>query len=261
MIGECRSTCLVVITPAIIASTSWQDGDSNRRANRETGLAESPRLPIPDARPADGISLAVATESALARVIFRKGPHMRFVSSSAVSLLLLAACSHAHPAPIAAPASPPFVDESAPAPPPEPRLPTEPLAVPIAPDVEPVSLFFEYDASELTGSSRTALQSFFDRVQAKPDQDVRIEGNCDERGSTEYNLALGQRRAEAAKKYLQDLGMAAALITAVSNGKERPVAVGHEEAARRQNRRDDLIPLSSSVAVSDSEAVASRGWR
>jgi peptidoglycan-associated lipoprotein len=132
------------------------------------------------------------------------------------------------------------------------------VAVTVPPEIEPVSLFFGYDDSELTAASRTALQAFFDRVQAQPDQDVRIEGNCDEHGTTEYNLALGQRRADAARKYLQDLGMDPARITAVSNGKERPVAGGHEEAAWQENRRDDLIPVSTKVATSDVEAFATR---
>jgi len=180
---------------------------------------------------------------------------MRFVPSSSV-LLLLAACSHAQPAPV--PAPPPVVAEPAPVPAPEPAPPPEPVAVTVPPEIEPVSVFFSYDAYELTAASRTALQAFFDRVQAQPDQDIRIEGNCDERGSTEYNLALGQRRAEAAKRYLQNLGMDPARIIAISNGKERPVAGGHEEAAWQENRRDDLISVSSKVAVTDTEAQPSR---
>src|SRR2546422_301333 len=73
---------------------------------------------------------------------------------------------------------------------------------------------------------------------------IRIEGNCDERGSREYNLALGQRRADAAKKYLTDLGLAADRITTISYGKERPRAPGHDEEAWKENRRDDLVPSS-----------------
>jgi peptidoglycan-associated lipoprotein len=175
---------------------------------------------------------------------------MRFVASSSISLLLLAACSHARPAPAPAPVPAPVIAEPAAAPVPQPAPPAEPLAVTALPGIEPASVFFEYDDSELTEASRTMLQAFFDRVQAQPDEAVRIEGNCDERGTTEYNLALGQRRADAAKRYLQNLGMDPARITAVSNGSERPVASGHEEAAWQQNRRDDLIPLSSKAAVS-----------
>lgn len=85
-----------------------------------------------------------------------------------------------------------------------------------APDVTPASVYFDYDTSELSPASRATLQDFFDQARQRPDQDVRIEGNCDERGSREYNLALGQRRAEAARKYLENLGMDAARISTAS---------------------------------------------
>ena len=81
------------------------------------------------------------------------------------------------------------------------------------------------------------------------DLHVRIEGNCDERGTTEYNLALGQRRAESAKKYLENLGLEASRITAVSNGKEKPRAPGHDEDSRRENRRDDLMQGNNAVGA------------
>jgi peptidoglycan-associated lipoprotein len=161
-------------------------------------------------------------------------------------LPLLAACSHAQPPPAPAPAQ--VVAE--PAPPPAPAPAPEPVAPRPQPDVAPVSIYFDYDASELTPAARTALQAFFDQARQRPDRDIRIEGNCDERGTREYNLALGQRRAEAAKHYLENLGLDATRITAISNGKERPRATGDDEAAWKENRRDDLIPTSSKVSVS-----------
>jgi len=91
-------------------------------------------------------------------------------------------------------------------------------------DVAPVSVYFDYDFSELSPETRTVLQSFFEHARQRPDQGVRIEGNCDERGSREYNLALGQRRADAARKYLENLGLDPRRITTISNGKERPRA-------------------------------------
>ncbi len=72
------------------------------------------------------------------------------------------------------------------------------------------------------------------------DARARIEGNCDERGSREYNLALGQRRAEAVKKIMTVLGVADGRIETVSFGEEKPVAPGHDEAAWAKNRRDDI---------------------
>ena len=73
-----------------------------------------------------------------------------------------------------------------------------------------------------------------------PELKVRIEGNADERGSGQYNLALGQRRADSAKKYLDNLGVKTEQITAISFGSEKPKATGHDEEAWKQNRRDDV---------------------
>ncbi len=72
---------------------------------------------------------------------------------------------------------------------------------------------------------------------------VRIEGNCDERGTVEYNLALGQKRADAAKAYLVNLGADPKKLETVSYGKEKPVDPGHNEAAWAKNRRDNFTPL------------------
>ena len=74
----------------------------------------------------------------------------------------------------------------------------------------------------------------------KRDARIRIEGNCDERGSREYNLALGQRRAEAVKKVMTVLGVGDARIETVSYGEEKPVGMGHDEASWAQNRRADI---------------------
>jgi peptidoglycan-associated lipoprotein len=116
--------------------------------------------------------------------------------------------------------------------------------------VQTASIYFDYDSSELKPESRPLLQSFYDAVQARPDLHVRIEGNCDERGSREYNIALGQRRAEVARRYLVNLGLNGSRITAISNGKEKPRALGHDEDSWRQNRRDDLIPRSDTLGMS-----------
>jgi peptidoglycan-associated lipoprotein len=176
---------------------------------------------------------------------------MRSIESLFAVLLIVAACSHAQPPP----APPPEQAIAAPSPPPaepvaEPTPTPEPVAARPAPEVAPASVYFDYDAAELSPAFRATLQDFFDQARQRPDQDVRIEGNCDERGSREYNLALGQRRADAARRYLENLGMDAARISAVSNGKERPRATGSDEAAFKENRRDDLIPIPGNVGVS-----------
>ena len=70
---------------------------------------------------------------------------------------------------------------------------------------------------------------------------LRIEGNADERGSDEYNLALGMRRAAAVERYIQERGISANRMTTISNGLERPVCTGHEEPCWSQNRRDEVV--------------------
>jgi peptidoglycan-associated lipoprotein len=103
-----------------------------------------------------------------------------------------------------------------------------------------VSVFFEFDAATLTKDAQDKLANVADVLVKHPELTVRIEGNCDERGSEQYNLALGQRRAEAAKKYLDQLGVKDKQISAISFGAEKPKASGHDEEAWKQNRRDDV---------------------
>ena len=103
-----------------------------------------------------------------------------------------------------------------------------------------VSVFFEFDSATLTKDAQDRLSAVANVLTAHPELKVRIEGNCDERGSEQYNLALGQRRADSAKKYLAGLGVTAQQITAISFGAEKPKAQGHDEEAWKQNRRDDV---------------------
>ena len=103
-----------------------------------------------------------------------------------------------------------------------------------------VSVFFEFDSAILTKDAQEKLTNVANILTAHPELKVRIEGNCDERGSGQYNLALGQRRADSAKKYLAGLGVQSQQITAISFGAEKPKATGHDEEAWKQNRRDDV---------------------
>jgi len=103
-----------------------------------------------------------------------------------------------------------------------------------------VSVFFEFDSATLTRDAQDKLTNVGNVLSAHPELKVRIEGNCDERGSEQYNLALGQRRADSAKKYLASLGVKSQQITAISFGAEKPKAQGHDEEAWKQNRRDDV---------------------
>jgi peptidoglycan-associated lipoprotein len=168
----------------------------------------------------------------------------------------LAACAHRKASPpvetqppMAAPALAPV--QAAPSRPVEATAPVEPAVAapaPAAVEIPPVSVYFPFDSAELSDETRTALQTFFEQAQQRSDAEVRIEGNCDERGTAEYNLALGQRRAEAARKYLSDLGLDRSRITAVSYGEERPRALGDDEAAWRENRRDDLVTTGAGAS-------------
>lgn len=101
-------------------------------------------------------------------------------------------------------------------------------------------IHFDYDQSNLKDDARAALDAMVPILNANPAVTIRIAGHADERGSDEYNLALGQRRAATAKKYLTDHGVADARITTISYGEERPVAQGHDESAWSQNRRDEF---------------------
>lgn len=165
-----------------------------------------------------------------------------FLAAAASSL---AACAH-NPKPVEPPA--PAVTEPAPAPEPAPVVAAPapaPERAPAPAEVSPASVYFEYDSSDLSEATRAALQAMNDQVRQRPDVSVRVEGNCDERGTTEYNLHLGQRRADAARAYLVNLGLDPSRVSTVSYGKERPRAAGHDESAWRENRRDDLMTTTT----------------
>ena len=101
--------------------------------------------------------------------------------------------------------------------------------------------FFDYDQGTLRDDARTALAGDADWLKSYPSVQILIEGHCDERGTTEYNLALGQRRADAAREYLGSLGVAASRIKTVSYGKERPFCSESSETCWQQNRRAHLL--------------------
>jgi peptidoglycan-associated lipoprotein len=102
------------------------------------------------------------------------------------------------------------------------------------------SVYFDFDSNAVKDEYRALVQAHAKYMVDKKDARARIEGNCDERGSREYNLALGQRRAEAVKKVMTVLGVADGRIETVSFGEEKPAAPGHDEAAWAQNRRGDI---------------------
>jgi peptidoglycan-associated lipoprotein len=102
--------------------------------------------------------------------------------------------------------------------------------------------YFDFDKSELRQDTREVLSKNAEfLLKVKPDTKIRIEGNCDERGSAEYNLALGERRAKSALQYLLTLGVKADRMSVISYGKEKPAVQGSTEEAWAKNRRADFV--------------------
>ncbi len=105
------------------------------------------------------------------------------------------------------------------------------------------TVYFDYDKSTLSASSRDALKANSEWIKANSKVSVQIEGHTDSRGSIEYNLALGERRANAVKAYLQTLGVSASRLKTISYGKERPLTSGESEEAWSKNRRANFVPV------------------
>jgi peptidoglycan-associated lipoprotein len=105
-------------------------------------------------------------------------------------------------------------------------------------------IFFDFDKSFVRDDARRTMKANAEWLKAHPKATVRIEGNCDERGTREYNQALGQRRATSAKKFLMDLGIPAKRITLLSYGKEKQVCTEGSEECWQKNRRGDFVGAS-----------------
>lgn len=111
------------------------------------------------------------------------------------------------------------------------------------------TIYFEYDADELREDSKAILDAKIAILNANPGMTVRIAGHCDERGSDEYNIALGRRRAVAAKRYLTDRGIAEGRIETQSFGRERPAVPGTSEESWAKNRRDEFEIIAGGDAI------------
>lgn len=104
---------------------------------------------------------------------------------------------------------------------------------------------FPYDSSTLDSEARATLAANADWIKANPKVSVQVEGHCDSRGSVEYNLALGERRAKAVKSYLVSLGIAANRMTIISFGKEKLLEIGDTEEVHSRNRRANFVPMGN----------------
>ncbi len=102
-------------------------------------------------------------------------------------------------------------------------------------------VYFDFDSSDIRKDQVSRIQVNADFINKNPKYEIRIEGNCDPRGTNEYNMALGERRALASKKYLVNLGVSEARLSTVSYGEERLLVQGEDETSWAQNRRDDFV--------------------
>ena len=166
---------------------------------------------------------------------------------SAIAIVLLAACQSTPEAP-----APAGVEERAPTPsaPPPSRpsvQPVKPPAISVNPLKDPNnilskrSVYFDFDSYSVKDEYQPLLQQHAQYLKSHPQRHVLIQGNTDERGTSEYNLALGQKRAEAVRRAMSLMGVPDQQMEAVSLGKEKPLATGHDEASWAQNRRADLV--------------------
>ena len=105
------------------------------------------------------------------------------------------------------------------------------------------TVHFDFDKSNLTSMAKKTLQENASWMKKNSKVNIQVEGHCDKRGSIEYNLALGERRAKAVKSYLVGLGLSEARLSVISYGKEKPMANGDTEADFTKNRRANFVPL------------------
>ena len=160
------------------------------------------------------------------------------------ALLFLAGCAKKATEAPPTPATPPPAPSTSPTTPPT-TTPPEPTPTAPAPSASSVTdlkpVFFDYDSDALRDDSRAALDSNAKLLRDNKAMRIVIEGHCDERGTDEYNQALGERRANAARDYLVQAGIETGRIKVISYGKERPFAEGHDESAWAQNRRAQFV--------------------
>jgi peptidoglycan-associated lipoprotein len=110
-------------------------------------------------------------------------------------------------------------------------------------------VYFEYDSDRLTAEAEERLRTKASVLRANPAVEIRVEGHADERGSTEYNLALGQRRAESVRTFLTGYGITGNRLATISYGKERPAVEGSSEAAWARNRRAEFAIVAGEISA------------
>ncbi len=171
--------------------------------------------------------------------------NIKSVALIASAAALLSACS-------STPLNPPKVEEKSTTPPPPVAQQDNRVIKPVeAPVVDPLndpkgvlanrSVYFDFDSYVVRDDGKAVVENHSAYLTKHGNRKILIQGNTDERGGTEYNLALGQKRAEAVRKSMAALGVSDGQMEAVSLGKEKPKATGHDEAAWAENRRADIV--------------------
>ena len=173
----------------------------------------------------------------------RKLSSLAFIVTTAA---ILSACST--PVKLAEPAK---VEEKSVTPPPAPQADTRTVAPVETKSIDPLddpkgvlanrSVYFDFDSYVVRADGKPVVENHSAYLTKNKQRNILIQGNTDERGGAEYNLALGQKRAEAVRKAMTTLGVPEGQIEAVSLGKEKPKAEGHNEEAWAQNRRSDIV--------------------
>jgi peptidoglycan-associated lipoprotein len=177
---------------------------------------------------------------------------IRILLIAAAAALLAAGCASTKlqekPAPVVEESKPNQVPLPPPSPAPAPVAKVEaPAPQPVDPLNDPTgalakrSVYFDFDKSLIRSEYQPLIETHGRYLVEHGSRQIRIEGNCDERGGREYNLALGQRRADAVRERMELVGVPAARIETISLGKEKPKATGHDEAAWVENRRADIV--------------------
>lgn len=171
----------------------------------------------------------------------------RYVAAALVALLAIGGAGCAKKPAKAAPVPPASTEtqtQTPPTPPPTPPAPA-PTPEPAKPQVTAHDLqivYFAYDSFTLDDAARAVLDSNAKLLRDNPALNPSVDGHTDERGTVEYNQALGQKRAEAVQQYLTDAGIPASRFRIISYGKERPADEGHDESAWAKNRRVEFTP-------------------
>jgi peptidoglycan-associated lipoprotein len=157
--------------------------------------------------------------------------------TASVALLSLAACTSDQTRP--AEEAPPSDASTTPYTPPAAGSTDVTAAAPEMPNVK--TIYFAFDSSEINSDGMRLVEGWAAYLAANSSARVRLEGHCDERGTREYNVGLGERRANAVMEALTSRGVSSRQISVTSYGEERPVATGHDEASWQQNRRVEIV--------------------